>query len=83
MKIGDLLRIITPLPYTYEGDEVPWDKDGYLVPGKISIPCGTIVTVLGVARKSKCDIRENTYYKILTPGGVGWVWGNYVSVVEP
>lgn len=81
MKPGDLLRVKTFLDYLYGGEEVPWDEDGILVPGNISVPYGTIATVLGVVRKPNGDPRENEYYKILTPGGVGWVWNHYVDEI--
>ena len=81
MKPGDLLKMRIDLAYTYGGDEVPWDEEGNLIRGNISIPHGTIVTVLKVVSKFNGDPRENSYYKILAPGGVGWVWCNYVSEV--
>ena len=81
MKPGDLLRVITSLDYLYEGEEVPWDEEGDLLPGNISVPYGTIATVLGVGWKPNGDPRDNLYYKILTPGGVGWVWYYYVDEV--
>ncbi len=79
MKPGDLLIMRIDLAYMYEGEDVPWDKDGFLVPGKIPVPSGTIVVVVNEARKLNGDPRENVYYKILTPSGVGWVWCNYVK----
>ena len=45
---GDLIRMRIDLGYLYEGEEVPWDEEGYLLPGNISVPYGTIATVLGV-----------------------------------
>ena len=81
LKPGDLLRVKTSLEYLYAGEEVPWDEDGYLVPGNISVPYGTIATVLGVVRKPKGDFKGIVYCKILTPGGVGWVWNHYVDEV--
>ena len=81
MKPGDLIRMRIDLGYLYEGEEVPWDEEGDLLRGKISVPYGTIGTVLKVVRKPNGDPRENLYYKILTLGGVGWVWCNYVSEV--
>ena len=81
MKPGDLIRMRIDLGYLYEGEEVPWDEEGDLLRGKISVPYGTIATVLGVVRKPNGDPRENEYYKILAPGGVGWVWNHYVDEV--
>lgn len=80
MKPGDLLRVKISLDYLYGGEEVPWDKDGFFVPGNISVPYGTIVTVLGVVRKPKGAFKD-VYYKILTHGGVGWVRNYYVEDV--
>lgn len=77
MKPGDLLRVKISLDYLYTGEEDPWDEDGYLVPGNISVSHGTIVTVLNVVR----NLGGIVYYKILTPGGVGWVWNYYVEEV--
>jgi len=85
VKPGDLIRMRIDLGYLYEGEEVPWDEEGDLLPGRISVPYGTICTVLNVVRKPmrkpNGDPRDNLYYKILAPGGVGWVWYNYVSEV--
>ena len=81
MNVGDLIRMRIDLGYLYEGEEVPWDEGGDLLPGNISVPYGTIGTVLKVVRKLNGDPRDNSYYKILTPGGVGWVWYYYVDEV--
>ena len=88
MKRGDIVKINDggnpcrgTTHWLYGGDEKCWDDRNSLIPTDIPFGFGDI----GLVLKKKKMVPGNytqSYVKILTPRGIGWVFENWIMVVK-
>lgn len=81
MKPGDLVQTVGgnrgTTHWLYGGDEQCWDDRNSLLPADIPFGFGDV----GLILKKKKRYTQ-TYVKILTPRGIGWVFENWIEVVK-
>jgi hypothetical protein len=81
MKRGDLVVVqggnIGTTHWLYGGDEQCWDDRNSLIP--TDIPFG--FSDCGLVLKKK-KMYTQSYVKILTPRGIGWVFENWIKVIQ-
>lgn len=87
MKPGDLVRLsaqgkqFPSSSMLYGGDtEVPWNSNGSLIYSDLTFEPHEVGVVLKV-NQEKDRNQVLTYVKILSPRGIGWLFGSYLEAV--
>lgn len=88
MKPGDIVKINDggnpcrgTTRFLYGGDEKCWDEHNSLIPTDIPFGFSDVGVVLR-KRKMVPGKYAQSYVKILTPRGIGWVFEHWLEVVK-
>ena len=86
MKPGDLVKRIDHdsdsfMRFLSGGDKKCWDKWGRLIHSNVALEFNDIGIVL-LTKKLIPGRNKKAYVKILTSRGTGWIFENYIGVVQ-
>lgn len=84
MKLGDMVRVrdgnVGITSWLYGGDEQCWDERGSLIPTDIPFGFGDVGVVLK-KKKMVPGPDTNSYVKLLTARGTGWIFENRLEPI--